>query len=455
MGSLAQILSERPNELLKSRLEATDPDWANAFERASAAGGSFMLLPGESYPVGRALALGDSDVSFWSPVPAKAQGAPSVSTTLTSGALFTLGGANVTMSGFAIGGPGASAGSALTLIKGQRDSASDPADLDIRLHGMSLHDAGTLFAPIGRGVICDGRTLFSDFVTAVDIDHPTSFAAPSSFATSLRGGARKYMFDQPYFHNGSGRCLRIEGTNGQYVYGLQVLGAHHDDNCQFFRGYLNDAVIAGTMAYRMGDTASFTIDAFSILGSRNAQIIGNNVGGDRWPEISLDPDSWPLRRVRRCFYLTGSHVGLQIADNLGFGAIREFLLADTGCTIDDFDFSRNDMAYVCLGNEAANYSAIHSNAATLSNGKILDNRLRIPAMANNGANALLRKSGGSWDGVEYLGNRSSGGMPGLLDTPTSGGLRQHDEGNWMFFTSAGVAKRSATYPAGDGSGSAI
>jgi hypothetical protein len=451
----AEILSEQPVHLLRGHYEATDPDFANAIERAAMAGVSPMLEPTLVYPVGRTVTIGDGDVVIWAPGSPRAQGGGLITSTLNDGVLIDFQGANSGLSGVRVTGPGRSSGLD-TLVRFQRESASDPADLDGVLHDVILEGASDLLFVNGRGIDADNIT-FNDSHSHIRLGHPTSFAAPSEFANSLEGGARKYRFRNAYFHSASNQSIIAEGNNAEYCYALDLQGFHQDDTQRLFRGYLNDAVISGGLIYRAGQTSGYTTDLFSILGSRNALISNLNMGGDR--AIS---SAYPLRRLRRFFYLTGNHVGLQILDNQAFGSIREFLLADTGCTIDDFDISRNGMAYVCLGNDVATYSAIHSNAATLSNGKVFDNRLRIPAMANNANAAALKKTGGSWSAVAYRA-RGSGGMPSLRptsdpvgdQTPTSGGLEAWDDNNWMFFTSAGVARRSATYPTDDSSGAAI
>jgi hypothetical protein len=455
--SRAADLANRPKELLQAFHEATDPDYANAFAAASARGGSYMLEPNRVYPVNSAVTLGDEDASFWSPIPAKAQGGARITTTMSSGTLFTCGGANASFSNVHIAGGVGTAGPDW-LIKAERNSASDPADIDIRLDGCLLEGGDTALFVNGRGLQVRNGTTFVDYVTAIDIDHPTSFAAPTAFDNTLYGGARKYIIDAAYFHNGSGRAIRAEGTNGQYVYGLQITNCHSDDRQRFFRGYLNDAVVTGNLTYRGGETSSHAFDCMSVIGSRNSIIGLNNFGGDRYDAMSSD-GTYALRRFRRMIYLGGTHNGLKIVDNVLFGAVREAVLIDTGATLTGFDISRNMMRYVCLENDTQTRRPITSSSATLTRGKINDNILEIPAMTNNASAAMIYKTGSTWADVEYHGNSTSGSMPLLSGTGITGGLKMLDQTAWLWTPStgvgAGIPRIATSYPVDDTSGSAI
>lgn len=432
---------------LESFYVATDSDFANAIDRAKAVGISPMLDPSKVYPVNRPIVIGDEDIVIWSPTTTRAQGGGLITTTLATGTFLHFAGANSGIERIRIKGSSRSSGLQY-LVKFERSNLSAPTDLDGIVLDATLEGADTLLFVNGRGINCNNNQ-FNDSRTHISLDHPTTFGTPTDFSTSLEGGARKYRIQNNYFHSASNRSIIVDGINPEYVYGVQITGNHHDDTQQFFRGWLNDAVVDSNVGYRMGQTSGYTVDAFAMLGSRNTIIGDNRFSGD-----TAITSAFALRRLRRIFYLVGVHDGLRIVNNVGFGAMREFLSADVGTVLTNFAIDNNIMRYMCLENDTQTRSAI-ATAGDASRGSFVGNKLEIPAMTNNASAALLNKVAGTWTDVAYHSNQTSGGMPDFDGTPTTGGVHEYDNNNWQFFTSAGVARRSATYPSSDASGAAI
>jgi len=368
---------------------------------------------------------------------------PAITPVHTSGDFLKITAPNVILEKLRIKGPGRTSGLG-KLAKFERPSTT-ATDIDGFVRDCILEgaDIGAYFN--GRGAFIE-RNIFNDTRVHIDLDHPTVFAAPTSYRNTLQGGARKYRILGNYFHSASLRSIRINGANAQHMHGVLIEGNFQDDVQPFFEGWLNDATVG------VNNVTCCTGHVFILKGGRNISIAGGNYGGDVLTSLS---GYGSLGRAL-CVWLFEGFVGegvtitgVAVAQNS-----RAVMSIDAASTVRGLTFTGNTGKNVCLGNDNRT-DPIIDVAGVLEEATISNNTFRTVSMSNN-SNANFLRVTGSMTAVCGESNRRPNTFGAEMSTPQ--GLMTLPAvigGRHLWHDSAGKLRTSAPYPTSDTAGTIV